>query len=53
MATPDPQIKRNDDGSITIWIDDISGTVSSDHLVEPKIHQIRAAWTRLRSSAAQ
>lgn len=32
------------DGSIVIRIGDLFGTVSSGHLVEPKVNQLKTAW---------
>lgn len=40
---------RNADGSITICVGDVCGTVSSDYLTVPKINQLRAAWFRKQS----
>lgn len=37
------------DGSVRITVGDLAGTVSSSHLIEPKVAQLRAAWCRDRS----
>ncbi len=42
--TPPPQLETLPDGSIRISVGEFSGTVSSGHLVEPKVHQLQAAW---------
>jgi len=50
LPIPDPIFNRNSDGSITIWIGDVKGTVSSDHLTEPKLHQLQQAWLQKHNS---
>ena len=44
QTMPDPVLNRNPDGSITICLGDIRGTVGSDHLIEPKLHQLQQSW---------
>ena len=43
---PSPICKTLEDGSILVRFGHLAGTVSSSHLVEPKINQLRAAWIR-------
>lgn len=53
MKIPPTQTFRHDDGSIEVRVGDVIGTVSSDHLVEPKAHQLQAAWLRLHDQEQQ
>lgn len=46
---PPVVIETLPDGCVRITIGGIAGTVSSTHLIEPKIAQLRAAWMRDRA----
>ena len=41
---PNPKIRVLNDGSVQISIGEVSGTVSSHHLIEPKLRQLRLFW---------
>lgn len=41
---PSTETECLDDGCIRIRVGDQVGTVSSFHLVEPKVNQLRTAW---------
>lgn len=43
---PPLELLRLPDGAIRLSIGAITGTVSSDHLIEPKAEQLRSAWLR-------
>lgn len=45
---PSAAIETLPDGSVRITVGELAGTVSSSHLVEPKVAQLRAAWMRDR-----
>ena len=53
MKIPPTQTFRHDDGSIEVRVGDVIGTVSSDHLIEPKTHQLQAAWLKLHDREQQ
>ena len=44
MPMPNAKIRNLDDGCVQITVGNISGTVSSHHLVEPKLRQLRLLW---------
>jgi hypothetical protein len=45
--TPNPKIRTHpDDGSIQITVGEFRGTVSSMHLIEPKVHQLQDYWRK-------
>ncbi len=44
MPIPNAKIRNLDDGCVQITVGNISGTVSSHHLVEPKLRQLRLLW---------
>ena len=46
---PPAVIETLPDGSVRITVGDLAGTVSSSHLIEPKVAQLQAAWIRDRS----
>jgi|TARA_R110001592_G_scaffold11290_2_gene56144 hypothetical protein len=35
-----------EDGSVSVSVGNITGVVSSYHLIEPKAHQLQKAWLR-------
>lgn len=41
---PPTETQCLDDGCIRVCVGNQVGTVSSFHLVEPKVNQLRAAW---------
>lgn len=43
---PSPICETLEDGSILVRFGHLAGIVSSSHLVEPKINQLRSAWIR-------
>ena len=43
--TPAAKIRTLDDGCVRIQVGEYVGTVSSMHLVEPKIKQLMSYWT--------
>ena len=43
--TPGAKIRTLDDGCVRIQVGEYVGTVSSMHLVEPKIKQLMSYWT--------
>ncbi len=53
---PPAKIRTLDDGCVRIQIGDgpgsFVGTVSSHHLVEPKINQLRQYWLKANASHA-
>lgn len=44
LSQPEPTANILEDGCVEVHIGSISGVVSSYHLVEPKLNQLRAAW---------
>jgi hypothetical protein len=49
-SLPHPIYTYTEDGMIEIRLGDIIGTVSSDHLKQPKLHQLQVAWLRKHHS---
>ena len=47
---PPTETQCLDDGCIRVCVGNQVGTVSSFHLVEPKVNQLRAAWLAKRSA---
>lgn len=45
---PETETVSLDDGCVQVKVGDQSGVVSSFHLVEPKVNQLRTAWLRER-----
>lgn len=43
---PEPEVNILDDGCVEIRVWNLSGVVSSHHLIEPKLMQLRAAWCK-------
>jgi hypothetical protein len=48
IAFPETETVSLDDGCVQVKVGDQSGVVSSFHLVEPKVNQLRTAWLRER-----
>lgn len=48
-AQPPVVIETLPDGCVRVTVGGLMGTVSSHHLVEPKVAQLRAAWKRDRA----
>ena len=46
LTVPEPIIHQHEDGCITITVGDLSGTVSSYHLLDPKINQLVYAYRK-------
>ena len=44
--TPEPVIIYMPDGTVEIRVGELIGYVTSDHLKEPKLHQLQQAWLR-------
>ena len=44
--TPEPIITYMPDGTVEIRVGELIGYVTSDHLKEPKLHQLQQAWLR-------
>ena len=49
--TPAAKIRTLDDGCVRIQVGEYVGTVSSMHLVEPKIKQLMSYWTIKNNSS--
>jgi hypothetical protein len=43
---PEPQISNEPDGFVKITIGNVKGWVSSYHLIEPKVNQLKRAWLK-------
>ena len=43
--TPEVKIRTLDDGAVRVQVGEYVGTVTSLHLVEPKIKQLMSYWT--------
>lgn len=43
---PEPEVSTLDDGCVEIRVGSLSGVVSSHHLIEPKLRQLRTAWCK-------
>lgn len=43
-STPEPVTTVLEDGCVCITVGDLTGVVSSMHLIEPKVHQLQKAW---------
>lgn len=48
IVFPETETVSLDDGCVQVKVGDQSGVVSSFHLVEPKVNQLRTAWLRER-----
>ena len=54
MATLPPTVFETlPDGSVVIRVGHLAGTVSSGHLIEPKVHQLQAAWLKEHQEDAE
>lgn len=43
-SLPEPVTTILEDGCVCITVGDLTGVVSSMHLIEPKVHQLQKAW---------
>lgn len=49
---PPSVIEHQADGSVVITVGEERGTVSSGHLVEPKLRQVQQAWLKAQGEGA-
>ena len=49
-SPPTPQIETENDGMVRVTVGDQIGWVSSYHLVDPKVRQLRHAWLKKHNS---
>lgn len=53
IPTPEVYFDPEDGGKYEIVVGDQRGWVSSNHLIEPKTHQLQLAWCRVHQPPEQ
>ena len=50
MPMPAAKIRTLDDGSVRVQVGIFVGTVSSHHLIQPKVHQLQQYWLKAHAA---